>query len=113
VEAGDGKAVVRFVPLEEMTNPFGIVQGGLLAAMLDNTMGPATMTIDEGRGHSTIQMSVNFMGKVRPGEAVIGEARVTKAGKTQIVVEAELYKESDRSMIASATAVNLFLDTFC
>jgi uncharacterized protein (TIGR00369 family) len=113
VEAADGKAVMRYDPTEDMTNPFGNVQGGILAAMLDNVMGPAGFSVGEGRAHSTIQMSISFLGKAVPGEALIGEARVVKQGKTQILVEGELYRESDRTLIARATAVNLFLDTFC
>ncbi len=35
VEASSGKAVVLFRPTEQMENPYGIIQGGILAAMLD------------------------------------------------------------------------------
>ena len=45
VEASGGQAVVLFRPTEQMENPFGIIQGGILAAMLDNTIGPALFTV--------------------------------------------------------------------
>src|SRR4051812_38055424 len=41
IDPQGGNIVVRFEARPEFTNPLGNVQGGLLAAMLDDTMGPA------------------------------------------------------------------------
>ena len=110
VKVEDGKAVVRFEPSEEMMNPFGVVQGGILAAMLDDIMGPAGFSAAEGHPFSTIQMSVTYQGKVKPGEAVVGEANVIKKGKTLMLVDGELYRESDHKLLARASSVNMFLN---
>jgi acyl-coenzyme A thioesterase PaaI-like protein len=41
VDAETGTIEVEFQARPEFTNPIGHVQGGFLAAMLDDTMGPA------------------------------------------------------------------------
>jgi len=106
----NGKATVRYEPSAEMTNPFGLIQGGILAAMLDNVMGPAGFSAAEGKAFSTIQMSLTYQGAVKPGEIVIGEANVVKKGKTLMLVDGELFREHDRKLLARATAVNMFLN---
>ena len=42
--------------------PAGFVQGGILSAMLDDTMGPAVFVMTDGRLYTaTITMTVNFL----------------------------------------------------
>jgi len=55
----DGKA--------EFCNPAGFIQGGILTAMLDDTMGPAVFVMTEGRLYTaTITMTVNFLAPAKP-----------------------------------------------
>src|SRR5258708_31361132 len=61
VQASGGKAIVLFRPTEQMENPYGIIQGGILAAMLDNTIGPALWRIVPDQRSSTIHMPLNFL----------------------------------------------------
>ena len=41
VDPEAGTIEVAFTATEQFLNPIGVIQGGLLAAMLDDTMGPA------------------------------------------------------------------------
>jgi acyl-coenzyme A thioesterase PaaI-like protein len=46
----------------EFCNPAGFIQGGILSAMLDDTMGPAAFVMTEGRLYTaTISMTVNSL----------------------------------------------------
>ena len=77
--AGSGSA---FDGRAEFCNPAGFIQGGILSAMLDDTMGPAVFVMTDGRLFtSTISLTVNFLAPAKPGP-IIGEARVTQLGKT-------------------------------
>src|SRR5258705_5729162 len=81
----DGKA--------EFCNPAGFIQGGILSAMLDDTMGPAVFVMTEGKLYTaTITMTVNFLApaKVWP---ITGEADVTQLGKTIAFVAGRLMAE--------------------
>jgi acyl-coenzyme A thioesterase PaaI-like protein len=54
---------IGFEGKREFCNPAGFVQGGILAAMLDDTMGPAVFAMTEGRLYtSTISMTLSPQG---------------------------------------------------
>jgi acyl-coenzyme A thioesterase 13 len=108
LEYGGGKAKVKFLPTEEMLNPFGIIQGGILAGMLDNIIGPAIFTLAPKRPTSTVQMNVNYLAAVKAGDELIGTAEVIHMGRSQVYVEAQLMRGD--KLIAKATCTNLFLD---
>jgi uncharacterized protein (TIGR00369 family) len=68
IDGERGTAEVKFEAKPEFLNPAGNVQGGFLAAMLDDTMGPAlTATLDAGA--PTVNLNVQFH---RPAGAVAG-----------------------------------------
>jgi len=110
LEQAPGRVRCRFRPTEEMTNPLGAVQGGILAAFFDDTMGPAVVSIADGRGFTTVSLHVTYLRAARPDEPVVCEAVVVKHGRTQAYVEATLTRESGGEIVARATAVNLFLE---
>ncbi len=105
-----GRVRCLFRPTEEMTNPWGAVQGGILAAFFDDTMGPAVVSVASGRGFTTVSLNLSYLRAAKPGEPVVCEAVVVKHGRTQAYVEASLTRESDGALLARATAVQLFLD---
>jgi uncharacterized protein (TIGR00369 family) len=99
----EGWIKIGFEGRREFCNPAGFVQGGILSAMLDDTMGPAVLAMSEGKLYtSTISMTVNFLAPAKPGP-LIGEAKVTQLGKTVAFVEARLMAE-DGTLLATATS---------
>ena len=98
----EGWIRIGFDGKREFCNPVGFVQGGILAAMLDDTMGPAVFAMTEGELYTaTISMTVNFLAPARPG-LMVGEAKVTQLGKTVAFVEGRLMAE-DGTVLATAT----------
>jgi uncharacterized protein (TIGR00369 family) len=105
----EGWIRVGFEGKAEFLNPAGFVQGGILSAMLDDTMGPATFIMTEGKFYTTtISLNVNFLASARPG-ALTAEAKVTQLGKTVAFVEGRLTAE-DGTLLATATAVERLLE---
>ena len=100
---GDGWVCIGFDGKPEFCNPAGFIQGGILGAMLDDTMGPAVFVMTDGRRYTaTITMTVNFLAPAMVGP-ITGEASVTQLGKTIAFVEAKLIA-AHRAVIATATA---------
>jgi uncharacterized protein (TIGR00369 family) len=98
---GDGWVRIGFDGKKEFCNPAGFVQGGILTAMLDDTMGPAVFVMTEGKLYTaTITMTVNFLAPAKP---IVGEADVTQLGKTIAFVAGRLMTE-DGTVLATATA---------
>ena len=99
----EGRIEIAFHPNETMLNPRGTVQGGFVAAMLDDSMGPALVSMSGGTQiPATIDMQVSFIAPVYPGR-VIGKGRVVSAGKSIAHLEAELF-DSEGNMLARATS---------
>jgi uncharacterized protein (TIGR00369 family) len=70
-----GHVRVRYTAKPEFRNPQGAVQGGFLAAMLDDAMGPALFTLLAAEDFApTIEMKVNFVRPARTGP-IVAEGR--------------------------------------
>jgi uncharacterized protein (TIGR00369 family) len=97
----EGWVKVGFDGKAEFCDPAGFVQG-LLAAMLDDTMGPAVFMMTEGKLYTTtVSLTVNFLAPARPGP-ITAEAKVTQLGKTIAFVEGKLTAE-DGTLLAKAS----------
>ena len=106
----EGWIRIGFEGKREFCNPAGFVQGGILSAMLDDTMGPAVFIKTDGRLFTaTISMTVNFLSPAKPGP-IIGEARVMQIGKTVAFVEGKLLSE-DGTVLATATTNARLVET--
>ena len=98
-----GTIEIAFHPDDRMLNPHGTVQGGFVAAMLDDTMGPALVSMTDGAAiPSSIDLNVSFISAVRPGR-VIGRGRVISKGRSVAFLEAELF-DTEGKLLARATA---------
>ena len=106
----DGWIRIGFDGKTAFCNPAGFVQGGILSAMLDDTMGPAVFVMTDGRLYTaTISLTVNFLAPARPGP-IIGEAEVVQLGKTVAFVAGKLTDE-DGTLLATATANARLIET--
>jgi uncharacterized protein (TIGR00369 family) len=98
----EGWVRIGFDGRADFCNPAGFVQGGILSAMLDDTMGPAVFVMTEGRLYTaTLTLTVNFLKSARPGP-IVGEATVTQLGKTIAFVSGQL-TAADGALLATAT----------
>lgn len=103
IDPSRGTIVVRYDARTEFTNPLGDIQGGLLAAMLDDTMGPALVaTLPPGQFAPTLEMKVSYLAPARVGP-LWGHGRVVKRGGTISFVEADLV-DADGLIVARASA---------
>lgn len=101
-----GTVEVAFDAGERFLNPAGMVQGGFLAAMLDDTLGPALVsTLERGQFAPTADLHVQFLRPAKPGR-LTGRGRVVRRGRTIAFLAAELSDESG-AVVAVATATSV------
>jgi len=102
-EPGSGRIRVEFQATEEFTNPLGNVQGGFIAAMLDDTLGPAGATVAQAQEFApTIELKVNFIRPAKPGKFV-GTGWVVHRGGSIVFLQGEL-RDASGELVATATA---------
>jgi uncharacterized protein (TIGR00369 family) len=105
VDAEAGLIEVEFQGKPEFTNPAGNIQGGFLAAMLDDTMGPAlAATLKQGEFAPTLNLNMSFHRSARVGP-LAGRGRVVKRGRDVCFLAGELYQEGELVASANATAI--------
>ncbi|HTQ76404.1 MAG TPA: PaaI family thioesterase [Burkholderiales bacterium] len=105
VDSEKGEVEVEFEGRPEFTNPVGNIQGGILAAMLDDTMGPALASrLAAGEFAPTLNLNVSFEKPARVG-VILGRGRVVKQGRDVCFLSGELFQEGERVAAATATAL--------
>ncbi|RJG04485.1 PaaI family thioesterase [Noviherbaspirillum sedimenti] len=105
VEVDDGRVVLESIPDIHLYNPFGIVQGGFSATMLDFACGYAVMSrMVPGQSISTIELKISYhkamnkdTGKIR------AEGKIISLGRRVAFTEARL-TDLDGKLYASATS---------
>lgn len=103
----EGWIRIGFEARPEFCNPAGFIQGGFLAAMLDDTMGPAVFAHTDGELYTTtIDMNVHYLAPARPGE-IFGEAQVVQLGKSVGFVDARLLDKDGMWLAKGAASVRL------
>lgn len=112
VDAAAGSMEVGFDGKPEFRNPAGFIQGGILAAMMDDAMGPCLVVHVGGRAFpSTIDLHTHYLRPVPVGPVSV-KARVTKVGKSIAFLEAELFdgagKLSARATASAALIAGVF-----
>jgi uncharacterized protein (TIGR00369 family) len=98
-----GTAVLEFNPDGRFLNPIGTIQGGIVAAMLDDTFSIAILAAtDINTAAPTLEMKVSFFRSALPGK-LTGRGRMVHMGKSTGFCESELYDEQGQ-LIAKASA---------
>ena len=109
-DAEAGWIRIGFTARPEFRNPAGFVQGGFIAAMLDDTMGPAVLIKSQGRVFtSTIDLRVSYLAPAKVG-SFVGEGRVVQIGKTIAFAEAKLF-DREGTLVATATTSARVIET--
>ena len=108
VEAEAGRVVFALDPDEFHLNPFGMVHGGVLAAMLDTAMGCAVHSLlPAAVGYVTGEMNVRFL---RPalltGGTLVCTGEVVHPGRSTMVASARIVDAGDRVIaVAGCTCI--------
>jgi uncharacterized protein (TIGR00369 family) len=111
VEVDEGRAVFAAVPGEQHYNPIGVVHAGLVATMLDSSMGVSVhTTLPAGMAYTTLETKFNL---VRPVTADTGEIRcegtVIHRGSRVATADGRVVRAADGKLLAHGTSTCLIL----
>ena len=81
VSCNVGEMEVRFTTRPEMANPAGLLHGGIQAAIMDDVIGMTSATVEDEGFMLSIDLHVNYLGKIKVGESVLARARLVRSGK--------------------------------
>ena len=109
LEDDGSRATVRFRPPEGMTNPHGTVQGGFVAAMIDDTVSLATWFAGGERTFVTGTMNCYYLRPVPASVALLVTCEAVRVGQRQAVFEAVVHVDGDNTALVKAVQIQQFL----
>ena len=107
-EAADGRATLTVDADDRHLNAAGTVHGGMLATLVDATMGAAIRSAVGGETPATSHLTLTYLRPGKPGQLIV-TARVRKRGDTLTVCEADV--EQDGKPLVHALATFALLET--
>ncbi len=99
---------VNFPVQEKHTGPLGILQGGILTALFDDTFGPLSYAT-LGKPMVTINIQVDFIRSAKPGDTISVKAEIISRGKQVIFMKGEAFNQKGK-LIATSTTSALILN---
>jgi uncharacterized protein (TIGR00369 family) len=98
-EFREGYARFRMTIRPEYMQDAGIMQGGLIVAMADETAAHAIMTLlKPGEGLTTIELKNSFLAPAKDGD-LIAEAQVYKKGRTLMIADCTVTDDQARPVV--------------
>lgn len=107
-DSGDGSARLTMEANEDHLNPGGAVHGGLLASLVDATVGAAVRSAVDQEPAATSQLTITYLRPGKPGLSVVS-AKVSKRGESRTMCEAEV--EQDGATLVHALATFALLES--
>lgn len=106
-EPAKGRARIAYHAGERFTNRAGVVQGGVLCAMLDEGMALACVAMDEFRTFvPTLELKASFLAPARPGRFEV-EGQVVRRGRSIAFIEGRLFDASGELVATASTTVRI------
>jgi uncharacterized protein (TIGR00369 family) len=100
-------ATVRFPVEERYQNPIGYIQGGIIAAMIDNAVGPLSFLV--APPSVTKSMMLEFIKPITPDmQMVTINASVESLAGRKLFLLAEVFSE-DNTLLARGRALQIIL----
>jgi uncharacterized protein (TIGR00369 family) len=86
-----GRLELSWRPTPRLTNPAGIVHGGYIAMALDDASGLSCASLGERfRPMLTLDLRIDFVRPVRPGETYRAIGEVVHAGNARVLADARM-----------------------
>jgi len=90
-----------FVAEDRHTNPAGAVHGGMLTTLLDHALSAIAWEASERRPCVTIQLDVQFLAAVHPGQFVVARGRIVRKTGSLVFMQGSLHVEGAEVAAAS------------
>jgi uncharacterized protein (TIGR00369 family) len=91
-----------FLAEAKHTNPAGIVHGGMLTTLMDHALSAVAWEANERRPCVTVQLDVQFLSAVRPGQLVEARGRIVRQTSSLVFMQGNLSVAGEEVVAASA-----------
>lgn len=107
IDKTQGSVRVEFHADVKFCNPLGMVQGGIITAMLDLALSDAMMVADDGdKSVTMLEVNCNYLAPASHGR-LLAEAEVLRQGRSTAFAEARLKDENGNVLVTASGVANL------
>jgi acyl-coenzyme A thioesterase 13 len=100
INAEKGSLHCSYVIRNEMTNPYGILHGGITAGIIDDLIGATVFTLGLSNAYTTINNNIDYFAPAKEGDIITAKTSILKQGRTIINLQCELFLPSKNRLIA-------------
>ena len=101
VKAYPGEVELEFIVTPKLTNPAGVLHGGIQCAILDEVVGMTGASLEMDKFLYAIDLKVDYIRKARLGQTLSVKGKIIKLGRNIVNCTAEIFSK-DCKLIAQA-----------
>ena len=98
----EGSLTIEFVVREDMTNPVGILHGGIAAAMMDEVLGITVYSLGHENFYTTVNLHIDYLSSARMGETVRVQSHIIRKGRNIVHADCRMTNPEGK-LLAKAT----------
>ena len=99
----EGSLTVDFTVREEMTNPMGILHGGISATMMDEVLGATVFSLGHENFFVSVNLNVDYLASAQLGEVVTVESKVIRKGRNIVHAECHIVNWEGKLLVKATT----------
>jgi uncharacterized protein (TIGR00369 family) len=85
-----GEVEVEFIIQSKMTNPLGLLHGGMQCTLMDDIIGITVATLGLENFSISLNLQINYLGKAKVGDKIRVNAKVIREGRNVIHATAKI-----------------------
>ncbi|MES2732821.1 MAG: PaaI family thioesterase [Bacteroidota bacterium] len=101
--ASEGTMTVEFTVREEMTNPIGILHGGIAAAMMDEVVGATVYSLGSEYFYVSVNLNVDYLSSAKLGDVVLVHSQVVRKGRNIVHAECQITNTEGKLLVKATT----------
>lgn len=103
LEVSKGAATLRMRIRPEMCNPYGMIHGGMMSLLIDESIGWAIISLESDVNYTSLNLVVDFLYAAAVDEEIDARAEIIRQGKKIINAEVKVYNKLG-TLLAKATS---------
>lgn len=104
ISVGESKLSFQYLIRKEMTNPIGKLHGGIIAAIIDDTIGATMMAFNEQFICITVNNVIDYYSAAEEGEIIIAETSIIEDESRLTKAQCEVWRNDRSKMIAKGVS---------
>ncbi|RZK26006.1 MAG: PaaI family thioesterase [Flavobacterium sp.] len=100
ISADKGSLHCSYIVRNEMTNPYGILHGGITAGIIDDLIGATVFTLGLSKAYTTVNNNIDYFAPAKEGDLITAKTSIVKQGRTIINLQCEIFLPSKDRLIA-------------